>query len=56
MSVSRLRISEVFHSLQGEASRAGLPTVFIRLTGCPLRCSYCDTDYAFQGGEWFGIT
>lgn len=52
MSGSRLRISEVFFSLQGEASRAGLPTVFIRLTGCPLRCNYCDTDYAFQGGEW----
>lgn len=51
MSASRLRISEIFFSLQGEASRVGLPTVFIRLTGCPLRCTYCDTDYAFQGGE-----
>lgn len=45
-----LRISEIFFSLQGETSRAGLPTVFIRLTGCPLRCSYCDTAYAFSGG------
>lgn len=49
---TRLRISEVFFSLQGEASRVGLPTVFVRLTGCPLRCGYCDTSYAFQGGEW----
>jgi 7-carboxy-7-deazaguanine synthase len=55
LSVSRLRISEVFFSLQGEASRVGLPTVFIRLTGCPLRCTYCDTDYAFQGGEWMDV-
>lgn len=46
-----LRITEVFHSLQGETSRAGLPTVFVRLTGCPLRCGYCDTAYAFHGGE-----
>ncbi|MEW6312872.1 MAG: 7-carboxy-7-deazaguanine synthase QueE [Pseudomonadota bacterium] len=45
-----LRITEIFHSLQGETSRVGLPTVFVRLTGCPLRCGYCDTDYAFQGG------
>lgn len=52
VSDSRLRVSEVFFSLQGEASRVGLPTVFIRLTGCPLRCGYCDTTYAFQGGEW----
>ncbi|MDO9226897.1 MAG: 7-carboxy-7-deazaguanine synthase QueE [Pseudomonadota bacterium] len=52
LSDSRLRVSEVFFSLQGEASRVGLPTVFIRLTGCPLRCGYCDTAYAFQGGEW----
>ena len=49
---ARLRVSEVFFSLQGEASRIGLPSVFIRLTGCPLRCGYCDTEYAFQGGEW----
>ena len=52
MSGQRLRVSEIFFSLQGEASRVGLPTVFVRLTGCPLRCGYCDTDYAFQGGEW----
>jgi 7-carboxy-7-deazaguanine synthase len=45
-----LRITEIFHSMQGETSRVGLPTVFVRLTGCPLRCGYCDTDYAFQGG------
>jgi len=46
-----LRITEIFHSLQGETSRVGLPTVFIRLTGCPLRCHYCDTAYAFTGGK-----
>lgn len=46
-----LRIHEIFFSLQGETSRAGLPTAFVRLTGCPLRCGYCDTAYAFQGGE-----
>jgi 7-carboxy-7-deazaguanine synthase len=45
-----LRIHEIFHSLQGESSRVGLPTVFVRLTGCPLRCGYCDTEYAFHGG------
>src|SRR5690606_31247997 len=48
----RLRITEIFHSLQGESRTAGLPTVFVRLTGCPLRCSYCDTEYAFYGGHW----
>ncbi|MBS1208357.1 MAG: 7-carboxy-7-deazaguanine synthase QueE [Proteobacteria bacterium] len=47
----RLRISEIFHSLQGESTRVGLPTVFVRLTGCPLRCVWCDTEYAFSGGE-----
>lgn len=46
-----LRITEIFYSLQGETSRVGLPTVFVRLTGCPLRCHYCDTAYAFHGGE-----
>ena len=48
----RLKVTEVFHSLQGEASYNGWPTVFIRLTGCPLRCQYCDTAYAFSGGDW----
>lgn len=48
----RLRITEIFYSLQGESSRVGLPTAFIRLTGCPLRCVYCDTEYAFEGGRW----
>jgi 7-carboxy-7-deazaguanine synthase len=48
----RLRITEVFLSLQGESTRVGLPTVFVRLTGCPLRCGYCDTAYAFHGGQW----
>ncbi len=48
----RLRITEIFLSLQGEARDAGWPTVFVRLTGCPLRCQYCDTAYAFHGGEW----
>ncbi|MFP5441395.1 MAG: 7-carboxy-7-deazaguanine synthase QueE [Gammaproteobacteria bacterium] len=46
-----LRITEIFHSLQGEARTVGLPTVFVRLTGCPLRCNYCDTAYAFSGGS-----
>ena len=48
----RLRITEIFHSLQGESATVGYPTVFVRLTGCPLRCGYCDTEYAFTGGEW----
>jgi len=47
-----LRITEIFHSLQGESRSMGWPTVFVRLTGCPLRCGYCDTAYAFRGGEW----
>lgn len=51
----RLRITEIFLSLQGEARDAGWPTVFVRLTGCPLRCQYCDTAYAFHGGEWRDI-
>ncbi len=49
---ARLRVTEIFHSLQGEGSGSGRPSAFVRLTGCPLRCSYCDTAYAFQGGEW----
>jgi 7-carboxy-7-deazaguanine synthase len=52
---TRLKITEIFYSLQGEAKNVGLPTVFIRLTGCPLRCAYCDTAYAFSGGEWMEI-
>jgi 7-carboxy-7-deazaguanine synthase len=52
---ARLKITEIFHSLQGEADTAGVPTVFVRLTGCPLRCQYCDTAYAFYGGEWWAI-
>lgn len=48
----RLKITEVFHSLQGEGSHSGLPTTFVRLTGCALRCVYCDTEYAFYGGGW----
>lgn len=50
-----LKISEIFYSLQGEARTAGAPTVFVRLTGCPLRCRYCDTEYAFSGGERMDI-
>lgn len=49
--MTTLRITEIFYSLQGETSFTGLPTVFVRLTGCPLRCSYCDTEYSFYGGE-----
>ncbi|MGN6519821.1 MAG: 7-carboxy-7-deazaguanine synthase QueE [Dokdonella sp.] len=51
-SPERLRVTEIFHSLQGEADAVGWPTVFVRLTGCPLRCSWCDTTYSFHGGEW----
>ena len=51
-SLERLRITEIFLSLQGEARSIGWPTVFVRLTGCPLRCQYCDTAYAFHGGQW----
>lgn len=51
----RLKITEIFHSLQGEAQFAGVPSVFVRLTGCPLRCHYCDTAYAFHGGGWWTL-
>lgn len=52
---TRLKITEIFYSLQGESVSVGIPTVFIRLTGCPLRCGYCDTAYAFSGGEWMSV-
>lgn len=48
---ARFRVTEIFHAIQGESTRAGLPTVFVRLSGCPLRCTWCDTDYAFTAGE-----
>lgn len=54
--IMKLRITEIFYSLQGESRSIGLPTVFIRLTGCPLRCQYCDTTYAFKGGELVELT
>lgn len=54
--MTRLRITEIFHSLQGESDSVGLPTIFVRLTGCPLRCGYCDTAYAFKGGEWMELS
>ncbi|MGH8497090.1 MAG: 7-carboxy-7-deazaguanine synthase QueE [Gammaproteobacteria bacterium] len=54
-AAERLRITEIFLSLQGEAQSVGWPTVFVRLTGCPLRCRYCDTAYAFHGGEWWSV-
>ena len=52
---ARLKVTEIFYSLQGEARNVGLPTIFVRLTGCPLRCDYCDTAYAFTRGEWMDI-
>ena len=55
LTAPTLRVSEIFHSIQGESTRAGLPTIFIRLTGCPLRCKWCDTAYAFSGGETLEI-
>ena len=51
-AAARLKVTEIFFSIQGEACFSGWPTVFVRLTGCPLRCQYCDTAYAFTGGEW----
>jgi len=53
VELARLKLTEIFLSLQGEADSVGYPTVFVRLTGCPLRCRYCDTAYAFHGGEWW---
>ncbi len=53
--MTSLRITEIFHSLQGESVNTGMPTVFVRLTGCPLRCQYCDSAYAFQGGKLIAI-
>ena len=53
--MARLRLTEIFHSLQGESASVGWRTVFVRLTGCPLRCGYCDTAYAFKGGDWWEI-
>ncbi len=53
--MSRLRVTEIFLSLQGESRSAGIPTAFVRLTGCPLRCGYCDTTYAFTGGSWMEL-
>ncbi|HEX2494451.1 MAG TPA: 7-carboxy-7-deazaguanine synthase QueE [Steroidobacter sp.] len=52
---ARLKLTEIFLSIQGEADSVGWPTVFVRLTGCPLRCRYCDTQYAFYGGEWHSL-
>lgn len=56
MSTDRLRVNEIFHSIQGEGTRAGLPCTFVRLTGCHLRCTYCDTEYAFYEGEWLSLS
>lgn len=56
MTEDTLRITEIFYSLQGETSTVGLPTAFVRLTGCPLRCQYCDTEYAFTGGQIYTLS
>jgi 7-carboxy-7-deazaguanine synthase len=53
--LQRLRVTEIFTSIQGESRTVGVPTIFIRLTGCPLRCQYCDTAYAFTGGNWMNL-
>jgi 7-carboxy-7-deazaguanine synthase len=53
--IERVKLTEIFLSIQGEANAAGWPTVFVRLTGCPLRCTYCDTEYAFYGGQWHAL-
>lgn len=55
MANARVKLTEIFRSLQGEADSVGYPTVFVRLTGCPLRCTYCDTAYAFHGGQWWEL-
>lgn len=55
MRKNQLKISEIFHSIQGESTLVGFPSVFVRLTGCPLRCTWCDTEYAFAGGQWMEI-
>ena len=55
VSTARVKLTEIFLSIQGEADTVGWPTVFVRLTGCPLRCQYCDTAYAFHGGEWWEL-
>jgi 7-carboxy-7-deazaguanine synthase len=56
MSETKLRINEIFYSIQGESTQAGRACIFVRLTGCPLRCKYCDTEYAFHEGEWMTLT
>ncbi|MET0282296.1 MAG: 7-carboxy-7-deazaguanine synthase QueE [Steroidobacteraceae bacterium] len=55
LAAPRLKITEIFRSLQGEGDAVGFPTIFVRLTGCPLRCGYCDTAYAFGGGDWWTL-
>jgi 7-carboxy-7-deazaguanine synthase len=55
LNASRLKLTEIFRSLQGETDSVGIPTIFVRLTGCPLRCKYCDTAYAFHGGQWWTL-